>query len=95
VPLFLSPLQLDMNCIDMNGVSLGDHGERLGQMCTDNLSDDAMSAAFLLHLETEKSQEKSSFDFVLRLFEFLEVKLPDHSKWNRTNPRFRNAKYFA
>jgi hypothetical protein len=37
---------IDMNSIDMNGISLGDHGERLGQMYTDNLFDDAMSAAF-------------------------------------------------
>ena len=85
---------IDMNSIDMNGISLGDHGDRLGQMYTDNLFDDAMSAAFAA-FRNRRILGKSSFDFALRLFEFLELKLPDHSKGNPANPKFRNAKYFA
>jgi hypothetical protein len=73
---------IDMNSIGMNGISLGDHGERLAlTICPTTLCQQLP-----LHLETEKSQEKSSLDFALRLFEFLEVKLPDHSKRNLTNP---------
>jgi hypothetical protein len=73
---------IDMNSIDMNGISLGDHGERLAPtICPD----DAMSAASAV-FRNRKVPAKSSIDFALRLFEFLEVKLPDHSKRNITNP---------